>query len=77
MDDKEAFYKDIIDNIQPGLTHLLLHPAKDGEELQAIAHTHGSRNADFLFWSDPEHKAYIESAGIKHIGYRELRSHLG
>lgn len=76
MNDKEAFYKEIIDNVQPGLTHLLFHPAVDGDELQAIAHTYSSRNADYEFWCNPESKAYIEAAGIKHIGYRDLKAHL-
>ena len=71
-----ANHRSTIDGIQPGLTHLLFHPAVDGEELQAIADTHASRNADYVTWSDPETKAYIEDAGIHHIGYRELRAHL-
>jgi predicted glycoside hydrolase/deacetylase ChbG (UPF0249 family) len=76
MNDKHQFYRDIIDRIQPGLTHLLFHPAVDGDELQAIAHTFGSRHADYLAWSDPALKTYIDDAGIKHIGYRELKSAL-
>ena len=76
LDDKKAFYRDLIDGIKPGLTHLLFHPAKQGDELNAIADTYASRNADYVAFSDPELKAYIDKAGIKHIGYRELRSHL-
>ena len=76
LDDKKAFYRELIDDIKPGLTHLLFHPAKNGEELQAIADTYGSRNADYEAFSDPELKKYIDDAGIRHIGYRELRAHL-
>jgi hypothetical protein len=76
LDDKKSFYRELIDGIKPGLTHLLFHPAKNGEELKAIAHTFASRNADYEAFSDPDLKAYIEAAGIKHIGYRELRAHL-
>jgi predicted glycoside hydrolase/deacetylase ChbG (UPF0249 family) len=76
MDDKKAFYRKLVDGINPGLTHLLFHPATDGDELRAIAHTYGSRHADFIAWSDPEMKAYIESAGIVHIGYGELKAFL-
>lgn len=76
LDDKKSFYRELIDGIKPGLTHLLFHPAKDGEELKAIADTFASRNADYEAFSDPDLKAYIEAAGIKHIGYRELRAHL-
>ena len=76
LDDKKSFYRELIDGIKPGLTHLLFHPAINGEELKAIAHTFASRHADYEAFSDPDLKAYIEAAGIKHIGYRELRAHL-
>ena len=76
LDDKAGFYREKIDGIGPGLTHLLFHPAINGEELQAIADTHLSRHADYLAWSKPETRQYIADAGIKQIGYRELRSHL-
>ena len=76
LDDKKAFYRELIDGIKPGLTHLLFHAAKQGDELNAIADTHASRNADYLAFSDPGLKAYIDAAGISHIGYRELRAHL-
>ena len=76
LDDKAGFYREKIDGIGPGLTHLLFHPAINGEELQAIADTHLSRHADYLAWSKPETRQYIADAGIKQIGYRELRNHL-
>ncbi len=76
LDEKHQYYRDIVDDIQPGLTHLLFHPAVDGAELQAIADTHGSRHADYLAWSDPAMKTYIDDAGITHIGYRELMPYL-
>ena len=76
LDDKAGFYREKIDGIGPGLTHLLFHPAINGEELQAIADTHLSRHADYLAWSKPETRQYIADVGIKQIGYRELRNHL-
>ncbi len=76
LNDKKAFYREIIDGIKPGLTHLLFHPAKNGDELKAIAESHDSRNADYEAFSDPDLKQYIDDAGIKHIGYRQLRAHL-
>lgn len=77
MDDKRAFYEEIIGNIKPGLTHLLFHPARIGEELQAITATScHSRNADYEAYRDDTLKKLIEASGIKLIGYRELRAHL-
>ena len=66
----------MIDGIKPGLTHLLFHPAVDSDELRAIADTYASRNADYEFWSDPATLTYIQDAGIKLIGYRELQAAL-
>ncbi len=76
LNDKETFYREKIQSIKPGLTHLLFHPAVNGDELQAIADTHGSRHADYLVWSQAKTRQFIADAGIKLIGYRELRLQL-
>jgi hypothetical protein len=78
MEDKTAFYREQIDQVKPGLTHLLFHPAKLGDELLAIdMNAPHSRHADYVAWTDPELKTYIEQQGIHLIGYRELKQHLG
>lgn len=71
--DKMDFYQGLIDAIEPGLTHLLFHPAKDSEELSAIADTHVSRHADYMAFRGPVLREYAEQQGIRIIGYRELR----
>ncbi len=74
LHDKRQYYRDLIEAIEPGLTHLLFHPAIDGEELTAITDSHASRNADYEAFRDPHLKHYIDQAGIIHIGYRELKA---
>ena len=77
MTDKKAFYRECIDSVKPGLTHMLFHPAKMGDELRAIDRKASeSRNADYEAFTDPDLKAYIEASGCKLIGYRELKAHL-
>ncbi len=76
MSDKSAFYRDLIDTVKPGLTHLLFHPAITGDELAAIADTHASRHADYLAFCDTSIRDYIASKGITLIGYRELQQAL-
>jgi len=76
LSDKEAFYREKIEGIKPGLTHLLFHPAINGDELKAIADTHDSRHADYLVWSQAATRQFIEDRGIKLIGYRELQEQL-
>jgi hypothetical protein len=76
--EKSAFYRELIDSVKPGLTHLLFHPAKMGDELAAIDRRRPeSRDADYRAWTDPALKTYIEEAGCRLIGYRELKAHLG
>ena len=77
MDDKYAFYRQLIDSVKPGLTHLLFHPAKMGEELAAIDQRASvSRHADYLAFSDGTLKEYILASGCELIGYRELKGYL-
>jgi hypothetical protein len=48
-----------------------------GDELRAIDELNGdSRHADYLAYTDPTLKSYIEDAGIHLIGYRDLKAHL-
>jgi|TARA_B100000959_G_scaffold50724_1_gene52601 hypothetical protein len=77
LEDKSQFYREIIDGVKPGLTHLLFHPSKMGDELRAIDDkASASRHADYLAFTDPELKSYIEAAGIHQIGYRDLKNNL-
>lgn len=77
LEDKTAFYRELIDGVKPGLTHLLFHPARGGDELSAIDRKAPvSRHADYVAWTDPDLRAYIEEAGCKLIGYRELKDHM-
>ena len=73
---KHDFYRDLIQGVQPGLTHLLFHPAVAGAELEAIADTHASRHADYEAFSDRSLRDFAESLGIHLVGYRDLKAHL-
>ena len=73
--DKKAFYRERVDSVKPGLTHMLFHPAKMGDELRAIdKRASASRHADYLAFTDPQLKDYIAASGCKLIGYRELKA---
>lgn len=74
MTDKRAFYRELIDGVKPGLTHLLFHPARIGDELRAIdKRASASRHADFEAFTDPSLREHIEASGCHLIGYRELK----
>jgi len=76
MTSKHDFYRDLIKGVQPGLTHLLFHPAVAGAELEAIADTHASRHADYEAFLDRSLRDFAESLGIHLVGYRDLKAHL-
>jgi len=73
VEDKLTFYKEQFDSLQPGLTHLLLHPAVPSLELEALGLTASSRAQDYQVFTTPELKEYLAVAGLKIIGYRRLR----
>lgn len=61
-------------DLQPGLTHFILHPATDTPELRAIAGDWRSRVAQLRLFTDEAARTALAEAGIQVIGYRALRS---
>jgi predicted glycoside hydrolase/deacetylase ChbG (UPF0249 family) len=72
-ENKIKFYCDLFKSLQPGLTHMLFHPAKMSSELRALKHTPVERNQDYEAFTSQELKNYVESLDIHLIGYKELR----
>ncbi|APQ17704.1 polysaccharide deacetylase family protein [Maribacter hydrothermalis] len=71
-------YTDILENLEPGLTFLLLHPAFDNPEMRAITIEHpdyGSewRQADYDFLMSDACTEIIKKQNIKMITWREIR----
>lgn len=72
------FYSKLLQNLEPGLNFLLLHPAYDNSEMQAITIDHpdyGSewRQADYDFLMSEECAEIIKEQNIKMITWREIR----
>jgi hypothetical protein len=63
----------IFDNLQPGLTVLLLHPALDTPELRAMTPDWRCRVANYAACMSRELRDYVRQSGIQVIGYRPLR----
>ncbi len=71
---KVNYYRKRLEEIEPGLTHLLFHPAKMSEELKAITPESAVwRNQDYEAFTSSELKEYVENEGFEIIGYREIR----
>ncbi|NWG33221.1 MAG: ChbG/HpnK family deacetylase [Chloroflexi bacterium] len=65
--------KKLLGRLPVGITHFILHPSIDTPELRAIAPDWESRVANYKTFMSDELKRFIESEGIKPIGYRAIR----
>ena len=68
-----ALVRRLFDELPPGLTYLITHPARDSPELRAIAGDWRERVADFETLRDATLRAHLRKTGIHIIGWRPLR----
>lgn len=63
-----------LDRLKPGVTYLICHPARDGEELRA-AMPRGAHQRDFerTFYGGEAGRRALEERGIRTVGMRPLR----
>jgi predicted glycoside hydrolase/deacetylase ChbG (UPF0249 family) len=59
-----------------GITHFIIHAAKDTPELRAIAPDWPSRVADYQTFMSEEMRAYCRDNGIQLMGYRPIREQM-
>ena len=69
--------KQKLENLKPGITHFIIHPAKDTPELRAIAPEWGCRIADYETFLKPELRETIQDLGLHVIGYRAIQDIMG
>lgn len=65
--------KRLFDELPPGLTYLITHPAKNTPELRAITPDWRQRVADFETFRDVRLSDHVRTSGIQVIGWRPLR----
>ena len=65
--------KETFSALQPGVTHFIIHAAKDTPELRAIAPDWECRVADYLTFMQEELHEHIHNIGVQVIGYRDLQ----
>ena len=71
------FYQMTLENLQPGLHMILIHPAYDDEEMQALTEDHpnfGSawRQVDTDFFTSSSCRAVLEEKNVKMVSWGEL-----
>ena len=73
-EDKVEYYCTRFENIKPGITHFLFHPAKDSSELRAITPDSAKwRNQDYLSFTSPLTRECVKENDLQVIGYRKIR----
>jgi predicted glycoside hydrolase/deacetylase ChbG (UPF0249 family) len=65
--------KQALSDLKPGITHFIIHPAKDTPELRAITPDWRFRVADYHTFMDEEVRRYIQEIGLHVIGYQALK----
>jgi hypothetical protein len=70
-------YIRILEDLPPGITHLLFHAATPGSDIETITTGWAHRVADHCVFTDPALREYLDSRpDMVVIGYRELRDAL-
>lgn len=60
-------------DLEPGITHFILHPSVDMPELREITPDWRSRVGDYETFMSTELRSFIQSEGIQVIGYRAVQ----
>ena len=66
--------KAVFDRLPVGITHFLIHPSKETDELKAITPDWRCRVADYQTFMQPDVRAYLKEIGVHVIGYRDLKA---
>jgi predicted glycoside hydrolase/deacetylase ChbG (UPF0249 family) len=77
----EAYYTNILQSVEPGVSLIILHAAYDDAEMRAVTAGHPDygaawRQADFDFFTSDRCKTLLEQNGIRLITWREIRDKL-
>jgi predicted glycoside hydrolase/deacetylase ChbG (UPF0249 family) len=70
--DRAESYRKFLRELQPGVTKLIVHLAKDDPEIRAVTNAWEARWADYSFFTSAESKRLLAELGIKPVTYREL-----
>ena len=70
--ERKQAYHNLLRNLKPGVTMLIVHLGMDNDELKATTGSWQQRHADFLSFTDPETKKLMDELGIKTTTWREL-----
>ena len=73
-DDRYTQAVNIFETLPAGITHFIIHPAEETQELKAITPDWQSRVGDFHLFRDRSIHNYLKNNGIHIIGYKDIKS---
>ena len=68
---KQAVYKQL-ENLQPGLTYLIIHPALESDNMRAITDSWQQRYWEYKIFMENDTRDKIDGLGIKMVSWQEL-----
>lgn len=71
-DEYEAYYQDVIRNLKPGVSIIILHLANDSEEVKAITGSWQRRVKDYEIFTSDAMREFIKEQNVHLIGWSEL-----
>jgi predicted glycoside hydrolase/deacetylase ChbG (UPF0249 family) len=69
----EAHTRRRMEGLGPGVSYLIIHPAKEGEELRAISADAHARAFEHAFYGSARGRDAFAAAGVRTVGMRALR----
>lgn len=72
VEERKQSYRKFLRALQPGVTKLIVHLAKDDAEIRAVTNSWEQRWADFLFFTSAEAKKLMTELQISPMTYRDL-----
>ena len=70
---KAIRFPELVADLKPGFTHFLVHPAHDTPQLRSDIVGWETRVADYDLFAAGDLHRQLEEAGVRLVGYRELR----
>ncbi len=65
-------YRELIQNLKPGLSLVILHLADESKEYERITGTYPRRLTEYRIFTDPAMKNFIEEQNVILIGWKDL-----
>ena len=71
-EERRARYLQAIQDLQPGISEIIIHCGIDNTELRAITGSSKNRDSDRRVFTDPEFIATVKRLGVKLVGWKQL-----